>query len=211
MPMDEHSPNPPKPQRDLTSLEYIVLGLIGMEAQSGYSIINYFEEGQYSWSASPGSIYPMLTRLEKSGVIEGVLEVESETRQRKIYHLTRLGETLLDDWLRDIPKMRPFYEQRELAMLRFQFMETRFNIAQIVEWLDGYLDTVRLTDAHRLSYQDALLQALTDAGKGSIHKQLLMEATMMELNMLRTWLEMARARLTAVGIQTGEYRAVKVE
>jgi DNA-binding PadR family transcriptional regulator len=200
-----------KPQRDLTSLEYIVMGLIGMEPQSGYSIINYFEEGQYSWSASPGSIYPMLKRLEKSGVIEGELEVESETRQRKIYRLTPTGEELLDEWLRKIPKMRPFYEQRELAMLRFQFMETRFNIPQIVEWLDGYIDTVRLSDAHRLSYQEALLAALNETGKGSIHKQLLMEATMMELNTLRTWLEMARARLAAVGIQTGEFRAVKIE
>jgi DNA-binding PadR family transcriptional regulator len=199
-----------KPERDLTSLEYIVMGLIGMEPQSGYSIINYFEEGQYSWSASPGSIYPMLKRLEKSGVIEGTLEVESETRSRKVYNLTPIGETLLDDWLREIPKMRPFYEQRELAMLRFQFMETRFNIQQIVEWLDGYLDTVRLTDGHRVSYQEALLQALAETGKSSIHKQLLMEATMMELNTLRTWLELARARVAAMGIQTGEFREIKI-
>lgn len=200
-----------KPQRDLTALEYIVIGLISMEPQSGYSVINYFEEGQYSWSASPGSIYPMLKRLEKSGMIEGTLEIESETRQRKMYSLTEIGEALLDDWLREIPKMRPFYEQRELAMLRFQFMENRFNIAQIVEWLNGYLDTVRLTDAHRLSYQEALIAALQETGKGSIHRQLLMESTMMELNTMRTWLEMARARLTAVGIQTGEFRTVKIE
>lgn len=199
-----------RPQRDLTSLEYIVMGLLSMEAQSGYDIINYFETGQYSWSASPGSIYPMLKRLEKSGVIEGTLQVESETRQRKIYHLTALGNQLLDDWLREIPKMRPFYQERELAMLRFQFMENRFTIAQTVEWLDGYLDTVRLTDAHRQSYQEALIEALETSGKGSLHRQLLMEATMMELNMLTTWLQLARARLMAVGVQTGEFRAVKI-
>lgn len=194
------------PQRDLTSLEYIVLGLIGMEPQSGYSVINYFEEGQYSWSASPGSIYPMLKRLEKSGVIDGELEIETETRQRKIYRLTDVGERLLDDWLREVPKMRPFYEQRELGLLKFQFMEYRFNVAQTLEWLDAYLDTVRLTDAHRLSYQQALLDALNETGKASIHRQLMMEVMMMELSTLRTWLEMARARLTAVGIQTGEFR-----
>jgi DNA-binding PadR family transcriptional regulator len=206
------SPPPPiSAQRSLTTLEYIVLGLIGIEPQSGYSIINYFEEGNYSWSASPGSIYPILKRLEKSGVIESELEIETETRQRRMYRLTALGETLLDNWLREIPKMRPFYEQRELAMLRFQFMETRFNLNQIIEWLNGYLDTVRLTDAHRQSYQHALIDALNETGKASLHRQLSLEASLMELNTLRTWLEMARARLMAVGVQTGEFRMVKLD
>src|SRR5262245_34359669 len=95
-------------KRGLTALEYVVLGLVGMEPQSGYSIVNYFEEGMYSWSASPGSIYPMLKRLEQQGIIDGELIMEHETRPRKIYRLSALGESLLDDWLREVPKMRPF-------------------------------------------------------------------------------------------------------
>jgi DNA-binding PadR family transcriptional regulator len=51
--------------RELTTLEYIVLGLISLQPQSGYDVVSYFESGAYSWSASPGSIYPMLKRLEK--------------------------------------------------------------------------------------------------------------------------------------------------
>lgn len=197
--------------RDLTSLEYIVMGLIGMEPQSGYGIINYFEAGQFSWSASPGSIYPMLKRLEKSGMIAGEMDEASETRQRKIYRLTPEGERLLDAWLREIPKMRPFYEQRELAMLKFQFMETRFNVEDTLTWLNGYLDTVRVTDYHSQLYQQATLDALKEIGKSSVHRQLLVEATMMELNTLRTWLDMAKARLTAVGIQTGEFKVLRVK
>lgn len=196
--------------RDLTSLEYIVMGLIGMEVQSGYSIIHYFEAAQFSWSASPGSIYPMLKRLEKSGMITGEMDDEHENRQRKIYRLTPDGERLLDAWLREIPKLRPFYEQRELAMLKFQFMETRFNVEDTLAWLNGYLDSVRVTDYHSQLYQQATLDALKDAGKSSVHRQLLVEATMMELNTLRTWLEMAKARLTAVGIQTGEFQALRL-
>jgi DNA-binding PadR family transcriptional regulator len=59
--------------RELTTLEYVVIGLIGYEPQSGYSIVSYFEDRDSSWSASPGSIYPMLKRLEKLGVIDGAL------------------------------------------------------------------------------------------------------------------------------------------
>ena len=197
--------------RDLTSLEYIVMGLIGMEAQSGYSIIHYFEAAQFSWSASPGSIYPMLKRLEKYGMIAGEMDEGNDTRQRKIYRLTPEGEYLLDAWLREIPRLHPFYEQRELAMLKFQFMETRFNVEDTLTWLNGYLHTVRVTDYHSQLYQQASLDALKETGKSSVHRQLLVEATMMELNTLRTWLDMAKARLTAVGIQTGEFKVLRLK
>lgn len=197
-----------KQNRGLTTLEYVVLGLIGIEPQSGYSIVNYLDEGMYSWSASPGSIYPILKRLEQQDIISGELELEHETRPRKLYRLTALGEELLDDWLRLIPKMRPFYEQRELAMLKFQFMESRFTIKQALEWIDGYLDTLTVADAHRASYTEALMNTLREYGKASVFRQLVLEGAMMDQNTLRAWLEMARARLQALAIQTGEFNVI---
>jgi len=78
--------------RELTTLEYVVLGLISLHPQSGYSIINYFSpRGVYSWNASPGTIYPILKRLEKQGIIDGKLELEPMTRQRKTYTLSKSG------------------------------------------------------------------------------------------------------------------------
>lgn len=199
------------PDRSLTALEFVVLGLMGMEPQTGYSIVNYFDEGMYSWSASPGSIYPMLKRLEKQKIIEGELEMEHETRPRKMYRLTPLGEVLLDGWLRESPKMRPFYEQRELGMLKFQFMQSRFTIRETLTWINNYLDTVTVADAHRASYTEALLAALNEQGKSSAFNQLLLEGAMMDQATLRSWLEMARARLEALAIQTGEYSVVHEE
>src|SRR5574341_75998 len=96
-----------KMERELSTLEYVVLGLISMEAQSGYTIINYFEDGAYSWSASPGSVYPLLKRLEKGGIIAGELDMTLETRPRKMYVLTPFGEELLDEWLRIPPEPAP--------------------------------------------------------------------------------------------------------
>ena len=90
-------------KRDLTALEYIVLGLVSLQPQSGYSITSFFEDGSYSWSASPGSIYPMLKRLEDGGMILGELEMEYETRPRKVYTLTESGGKRLDEWLTDTP------------------------------------------------------------------------------------------------------------
>ncbi len=197
------------PQRDFTALEYVVLGLISMAPQSGYSIVSYFDEGMYSWSASPGSIYPMLKRLEKQGAIEGEMEISDESRPRKIYRLTAIGESALDEWLAEVPKMRPFYQEREMALLRFQFMQQRFSVQQTLKWINAYLDLVRMADAHRDSFARGMVDAMNESGTYDVYSQLVLEAVVMEHNTLRTWLEMARSRLEALAIQTGEYPAVR--
>jgi DNA-binding PadR family transcriptional regulator len=196
-----------KQQRELTSLEYVVLGLLTIQPQSGYDIINYFSPaGVHSWSASPGSIYPMLKRLEKQRIIEGELETERELRPRKIYHLSALGEQLLNDWLRDVPEILPLYEQREMAMWRFQFMEGRLTTPEIIRWLDDYLDALRIYDVGRRYWSDATREAMAEHGQESLHRQLILEGTLMEINSLRTWLEMARARIIRT---TGESKATE--
>lgn len=191
--------------RELTTLEYIVLGLISLEPQSGYSIVSYFDEDSYnSWSASPGSVYPMLKRLEKQGIIDGELEVEHETRPRTVYTLTADGAMALDVWLKEVPKMRPFYEQREEATLRFQFMEKRLPQAEVLQWLQNYLDAINYATTGSTFYQNEINKAMEEHGQISVHAQLLMEGYMMELNTVRTWLEMARTRLILLAHQTGE-------
>jgi len=196
--------------RDLTTLEYIVLGLISMEPQSGYSIVSYFDEDSYnSWSASPGSVYPMLKRLEKQGIIGGELEVEHETRPRKVYTLTEEGSSALDAWLKEVPKMRPFYEQREEATLRFQFMEKRLSQDEILRWLQNYLDAINYATTGSTFYQDEINKAMEEHGQISVHAQLLMEGYMMELNTVRTWLEVARNRLMLHARQTVEMNTIQ--
>lgn len=184
------------PKRELTTLEYVVLGLLSLEPQSGYSISSFFDDGAYSWSASPGSIYPMLKRLEKADVITGKLEMEYETRPRKVYTLTEQGGELLDDWLQEIPKMRPFYQEREVAQLRFQFMERRLSQDAIMKWVGGYIDAVRYASSVEQVYTEPIRKAMSeDASTYSLHSELLMQSYIMEINALRTWLELVQTRL----------------
>lgn len=198
--------------RDLTLLEYIVLGLISIQPQSGYSIINFFSpDNAYSWNASPGSIYPILKRLEQQDIIRGELEMEHETRPRKIYTLSPSGGDLLDSWLKEVPKLLPINEQREIAMWRFQFMEGRLSKRDIIKWLDEYLDAIRIYDAGRQFAVKGTLEQMTAVGQMSLHRQLIMEAGLMELNTLRTWVEMARTRIITVAHQTGEFQRTSDE
>jgi DNA-binding PadR family transcriptional regulator len=198
-----------KEPRELTLLEYVVLGLISVQPQSGYSIINFFTpEGMYSWSASPGSIYPILKRLEKADIIRGELEMEHETRARKVYTLSPSGEELLNEWLRRVPSVLPLYEQREIAMWRFQFMEGRLSRREVLKWIDEYLDSIRIYDAGRQFWMEGTLAGMAETGQQFVHRQLILEAGMMEINSLRTWLELARSRILALAHQTGEFEAL---
>ena len=194
--------------RDLTSLEYVVLGLISIEPQSGYTIINYFEDGAYGWSASPGSVYPLLKRLEKQSYIAGELEMVHETRPRKMYSLTSLGEETLDEWLRVPPEAPALQDEREKAMWKFQFMGHRFSTAEVIQWLNGYEEKLEVWTKGRNIFRDTALAAMESEGieqyRLYIHQQLLIELTIMEVNAQRTWVQLARARLESLPHQSGE-------
>lgn len=50
---------------------------------------------------SEGSIYPLLSRLQKQGMIEGYLVQSSEGPARKYYRMSRDGERALAQWRHD--------------------------------------------------------------------------------------------------------------
>ncbi len=204
---------PARERRELTALEYIVMGLLSLKPQSGYSIMNFFEGDAYGWSASPGTIYPILKRLEKQIIIEGELDMEHEGRTRKIYRLSPLGGELLDEWLREVPRAIPLSEQRELAKWRFQFMEGRLSRREVIQWLDNYMDTIRIYDYGQRFWQQATVDAMNELGVAlSTHRQLIMESTLMEVNSLRTWLELAKGRISAaLTLETREMKAAQTD
>jgi DNA-binding PadR family transcriptional regulator len=204
-----------KPERELSMLEYLVLGLMSIEPQTGYTIINYFEDGSYSWSASPGSVYPMLKRLENQDIIAGELELEHETRPRKVYRLTALGERLLDAWLLEPPQASPLTQETEKAMWKFLFMGRRFNTPQVVTWLNAYEERLNTWSVGRRIFRDSTQAAMESEGiahqRASVHQQLMLEQNIMEVNMQRMWIQMARERLQTFARQTGEFKATEPE
>lgn len=176
--------------RGLTDLEYAVLGLISVEPQSGYSIINAFElSPSIRWSASPGSIYPMLKRLEKADYVVGEIEAVHETRPRKLYTLTVKGEEVIDEWIREEPTNLDVTERREVMMLKFLFAEKRLITAEVQAWLDRYDEAVA---NYIKMFQFSRHPSMAD---WSAHQLLIVEMSMMEVNTLRDWIQLARQRL----------------
>ncbi len=68
-----------------------------------------------------GTVYPLLRRLERRGVLEGVWEDEARARaegrpSRRYYRLTRAGEVALDEVVERFPALvRAFDEGVEPA------------------------------------------------------------------------------------------------
>ncbi|HVO43331.1 MAG TPA: PadR family transcriptional regulator [Aggregatilineales bacterium] len=176
--------------RELTPLEYVILGFLAIKPQSGYDIINNFELGVYRASASTGSIYPVLKRLEKLELIGSTLEVVYETRPRKVYTLRPAGEQLLDEWLRRPPSMQEVIEEYDIAMHKFLVAEYRLSRAEVLEWLDAYEQVVTAS----LALRSAIIKATRGEGL-SLHAQLINRAMEFEIDARLAWIKDSQARL----------------
>lgn len=74
-----------------------LLSLIDEEATYGYEMVNKLRERGLDL-ASEGSIYPLLSRLQKQGIIEGYLVQSTTGPARKYYRMSEEGRDVLDRW-----------------------------------------------------------------------------------------------------------------
>lgn len=74
-----------------------LLSIIKEEASYGYEMVSKLRERGLDL-ASEGSIYPLLSRLQKQGMIEGYLVQSSEGPARKYYRMSGRGQEILEQW-----------------------------------------------------------------------------------------------------------------
>ena len=108
--------------RDYTQSDYVVLGMVGMGARSGYQIKRSVELSiRYFWTISQAQIYPSLQRLEADGLIRGETDPD-DRRRRRLYEITDSGQQALRAWL---GRGEPLScELRDVGMLKLFFADT---------------------------------------------------------------------------------------
>lgn len=74
-----------------------LLSLIEEEASYGYEMVSKLRDRGLDL-ASEGSIYPLLSRLQKQGVIEGYLVQSPAGPARKYYRMSDEGRGVLEQW-----------------------------------------------------------------------------------------------------------------
>ena len=83
--------------------EALILAILSLEKKHGYQIALELEEKSNGlFKFNHGTLYPILHKLEKDGLIKGTWKQEGPKRKRKYYSLTATGkkyyEALLTEW-----------------------------------------------------------------------------------------------------------------
>ena len=80
--------------------EALILSSLGAGAKHGYQLALDIEEGSDGrFGFKHGTLYPILHKLEKKGIIEGAWSTEGQRGKRKQYQLTSDGRRYLKDLL----------------------------------------------------------------------------------------------------------------
>ena len=117
--------------KSVTPLGFALMGLIREEPRSGYALRKVFETTPMgSYSGSPGSIYPALESLRKSGLVEA----SGEGRGKGSFHLTLQGAEAFQAWLRAPVEASDLSQ----AMLRFAFLHGHPDRSVTRAFLDSF-------------------------------------------------------------------------
>jgi DNA-binding PadR family transcriptional regulator len=130
-------------------LSYGVLKILNQQPMSGSELMEEIEK-RTGWKPSPGSIYPLLARLQGESFVE---EVESEEPGLKRFKLTDKGQTLLTEY----DNRREVFRQKIHHMRRFEHMlhreldedlyQSSTKLLESIEKINPYLRSEKTNEA----------------------------------------------------------------
>src|SRR5207245_9184370 len=154
------------------SLRFGVLGLLAEEPLHGYEVKTRFEEMLGgTWKVNIGSVYQVLQRLERDGLVEAT--GDRGDRGRQAYRATVAGISGLNEWLED-PDSQPQL-LREDFYVRLLLLGRHPN-GHLAGLLDRqrrvYLRRMRdLADQEKIAREDGRLQVALLFEGGQLHTE----------------------------------------
>src|SRR5687767_14925390 len=86
-------------------VEYCVLALLAKEDRYGFDLARTLS-GAQALAASEGTVYPLLSRLRKEGLVTTTWHESDAGPPRKYYAITATGRTALDDFISEWARFR---------------------------------------------------------------------------------------------------------
>ena len=105
------------------TLEGCVLAVISKSETYGYEISRQLEEYGFGTIAE-GTVYPLLLRLEKNGLITAIYRQSELGPKRKYYSLTEAGRQEMKEFFRNYHELTTAVEQLAGEMEEFENAET---------------------------------------------------------------------------------------
>ncbi len=124
----------------MTNAELAILSLIAEQPRHGYGVEQVIEErGMREWTEIGfSSIYYLLKKLEREGLIEGQLEKAERGPARKVYHLTPAGrEALRAGVLNALSVPRRRYSPLQLGLADLPGIPPGEALAALQEYCDA--------------------------------------------------------------------------
>jgi PadR family transcriptional regulator, regulatory protein AphA len=82
------------------SLPHLILGLLSHGSLSGYDLNKTFQKTvQHFWTTDQSQVYRALYKLEENAWVEVETVIQTDSPNKKIYHITDGGRLALLDWL----------------------------------------------------------------------------------------------------------------
>lgn len=135
----------------MTTLEYVLLGLLAREPLSGYDLAQQIKTRvAFFWRAQHGQIYPALARMERAGLVVYEFVAQAERPNKKIYRPTEAGIAALRAWLTTPVEIAP---ARDELVLRAYCI-----------WLADRAGTIALFREHERLHRERL--ALYERNQG---------------------------------------------
>lgn len=111
------------------TLEGCVLAVISKSETYGYEISRQLEEYGFGTIAE-GTVYPLLLRLEKNGLISAVYRQSEVGPKRKYYSLTEAGRQEMKTFFRNYQELTAAVERLSGDMEGFENAETDEDTAE---------------------------------------------------------------------------------
>lgn len=100
----------PRDNRDTQRLkgfsDHYLLALISSGPIYGFKVIRAMEGSELMPTCSEGTVYGLLSRMEKQGLITSRVTVGSTNRKRRYYEILHQGEKTLAEWNKQWSKFR---------------------------------------------------------------------------------------------------------
>jgi PadR family transcriptional regulator, regulatory protein PadR len=87
------------------TLQYCVLALLADEEWYGFDLVRALAEVD-GMVTSEGTIYPLLSRLRRDGLVESTWRESPTGPPRRYYRLTKAGQTALDGFIQEWSRFR---------------------------------------------------------------------------------------------------------
>lgn len=124
---------------ELSVLECAILGLLQQEPRSGYDLMKMFADtAMGSFSGSPGTVYPAVTRLERRGLVRGTTQNAATLRPRRVFRPTPAGVAALERHLRSSVTRDDVVRDPGAVLLRFAFAGELLGAAAATRLLEEF-------------------------------------------------------------------------